>query len=253
MKRLKITVIFIFLLSFISIGENEFKNIAENTRIIQDNVVELVTKQNITFRDSKWPEDVDKNKVSREEIPSQVIEHCEKWIKEIIKDRWVPQDIIERLRGLRKKQPYEADCLLVRYSKSGTRIQIQEDGAVLGILIDPNSLDKRDDIKQYLIESLYQYFNFPQSLKDRIVISYTIIENEGNAPLYYGIVNCDYDITRKDEWKRRVWWSDTFFWTDGGIIYFSFVEYKENKPKDVTHAKPGSLKRFKTEKPFGKN
>lgn len=242
-------------------AQHEFSKIADDVRIVSEELVAQLRQKGLAYNDLEWPRNISHRKVDLKKVPDVVLEKGIRWISTIIKAEWLPNDVNKRLIAIRKpkpryfavrepNQPHKAyiqqkgsvDYLIVRYKVAGHKIQVQENGIAMSILIDPNEpiRDKRE-IEAFLTDVIYKFLNYPVEKKGTLKFhlqSFTYNKKE----MYIGTVDCDFNREDEQAWFKRIWWNHTYVYTDGKKVYLSLVE-RDGKPLKP-QARPGIPSRF---------
>jgi hypothetical protein len=199
----------------------------------------LVEKE-VVFADSWWPTDL--TPVDAEAIPKPVYVQATKWLRTMIKPQWLPDDPNIWMAGVRKEVPLKADYLVLRYKIGGTRIQIQEDGAGVSLLIDTGAFaDMKPEA--LLTSAIRKFLKYPEDKLNTLKFFLKSFEHDGRR-IYYGSVDCDFDRYDREAHFKRIWYNYTFLWTDGRRVFFSLVEM-DGRPPKRKQARAGIARRFK--------
>jgi hypothetical protein len=267
MKIIKFTVALSVIFGICSLGTASEKTvpkvIAPNVQIVSDKLQLSLKQKGLEYVDSTWPKDIDKIRVDRAKVPEDVMAKTSKWLRTMIRSKYLPHDLNNWLIAIRKPKPGyfvvkreldgvhkvhvkdegSIDYLIMRYEVGGHKLQVQEDGIAMSILIDPNnSIGENQEIEDFVTNIVREFLNYPQ---DKIGSLTFHLKNfkHNQKTIYYGTMDCDFDVHSKDAWDKRIWWNHTYIWTDGKRIYFSLVEM-DGKPRKKTQAKPGIPPRF---------
>jgi hypothetical protein len=215
--------------------------IPTDVQIITEGLRARLVEKDSLFTDSWWPADLPR--VSPEAIPAKVYVHATKWLRTMIKPQWLPDDPNIWMAGVRKKVPLKADYLVLRYQIGGTKIQIQEDGAGVSLLIDTGAFaDMEPDA--FLTSVIRKFLRYPEDKLNTLKFFLKSVEHDGRR-IYYGSVDCDFDRYNREAHFKRIWYNYTFLWTDRRRVFFSLAEMDGQPPKRK-RARPGLPKRFKT-------
>jgi hypothetical protein len=179
--------------------------------------------------------------VSLSVVPPSVVEGAASWIRRIVKERWVPTEIDEKLIAMkdwkrRGRRVYPGrvafgvtvDALMTEYTLGGYNFQIQDDGNHLGILVFPLKPDgAAPSIKEYLTGSIAKFLNVPPPKTGSL--EYTLKHSQlgENIRIHYGTVWCEWDAQRNSSFeasKSQTWWNRMSVCTDGQFIFFSIPE-----------------------------
>ncbi len=197
------------------------------------------------YRIAIWPNAEEmEEKLSLNSIPSNVIEESGKWIREILKSEWIPEDLEDHFIAFRRELPFippkKREYLIIRYEMKGQRIQIFEDGGYISILIDPKAeKDSQTSIAEYVIKNVKEYLNLPEERIASIKSDLKTVEIDGNRTLHFGKVY--FEDRNKD--SKRTWWHWIYVWSNGRLIYFFTVEC-DGQPIEMTQPQPGIPPRF---------
>jgi hypothetical protein len=216
--------------------------IAPEVQLVPKGLAARVGEKEWVFLDAWWPTDADSRKVSADRIPERVLARTTTWLHTMIGSQWLPQDPNAWMTGVQKEKPVEADYLILRYQVDKTRIQIQEDGAGVSILIDTGTFA---DIKAeaFLTSAIRKFLRYPEDKLGTLKFYLKSFEHEGKT-VYYGTVDCDFDRYDTEAYFKRTWYNHTFVWTDGRRAFFSLVE-STGEPPQHKQARPGIPRRFK--------
>ena len=179
-------------------------------------------------------------------VPDEVLDKADIWIRTMIRSKWLPLILKNRFTAIRREKLSGPDYLVFRYIVEGHKIQVQEKGAVIEILIErEDPVSHSEKIENFLTDVIYEFLNYPLGNK-KFIKYYLKNFNYKGETIYYGTVNCDFDLAGDAEmWKNRTWWNHTYLWTDGKRAYFSLVEMN-GKPARVgfMQPQPGYRDRF---------
>ncbi len=248
-------------------GSEPVKPLPPRAQLVTDELQVVLTDKRPEFRDSAWPQDIDKIRVDRSRVPNEVLTTTSRWLTTMIKAKYLPKDPNDWLIPIRKAKPgfhkidkapdgttrrthipeegFD-DYFGARYSVAGNSFQIQEGRGAVHLLIDVNEARLFNaKIEQFVTNALYEFLNYPEGQKGALRFSLDTFQHGGKT-IWFGIVNCDFDIRDSGARARRAWWSHTFMWTDGRRVYFSLVKMS-GEPKDAGRgsAKLGGRPRFK--------
>ena len=176
--------------------------------------------------------------VSLSVVPPSVVDGAASWIRRIVKERWVPTEIDEKLIAMkdwkrRGRRVYPGrvafgvtvDALMTEYTLGGYNFQIQDDGNHLGILVFPLKPDgAAPSIKEYLTGTEYltgsiaKFLNVPPPKTGSL--EYTLKHSQlgENNRIHYGTVWCEWDAQRNSSFeasKSQTWWNRMSVCTDG--------------------------------------
>jgi hypothetical protein len=221
--------------------------LSNNLVVVSEDLNTKLATKAVEFSDSMWPKNLDSNKVDRSEIPDVALGKSNFWIKTIVKQEWLPTEPNDWLIGVRKRAPIEADYMVMRYKIGDDVIQIQENGVALLVLIEKkDQVAESQTIQSFMANAIKQYLNYPPDKIGLLKFYLKEFEHVGKN-IFYGTVDCDFDINSKEAWENRTWWNHTYTWTDGKRIYFSVLEI-DNESEEAKQAKPGIKPRFKSSK-----
>ncbi len=238
-----------------------------NVQIVSDELQIILNEKSLSYKDSMWPRNLDKAKVDKSLVPKKVMLETTKWLKMMIKDKYLPEDPNTWLIPIRKPKPgfYRLekdpngnqkkihieeegfdDYLIMRYSVGQNMFQIQEGGSAIRLLIDVNDLNILNlDTERFITNTIYEFLNYPEDKKNSLKFN---LKNftYNQKTIYFGTINCDYKPSDVVARSKRTWWNQTFVWTDGKRVYFGMVEM-DGKPQGGRggRAKPGITPRFK--------
>src|SRR4030042_1060162 len=245
----------LFLLTLITVAnagssfvKKNFNRIANDVQIVSEELFEQLKQKGGEYRDSNWPKDIDRRKVDLTKISDEVLQMANTWIRTMIKNKWLPRDFNNFMVGIRKEEYHKADYLILRYKVDGYNVQVQENGVAVCILIeDVNAIQKNQKIEDYVTKIVREFLNYPQDKMDSLRFYLKNFKYNGKI-IYYGTMDCDFDVYSRNAWAKRIWGNHTYIWTDGKKIYFSLVEM-DGKPLKKTQAKPGIPPGFNKNKP----
>ena len=178
--------------------------------------------------------------VSLSVVPPSVVEGAASWIRRIVKERWVPTEIDEKLIAMkdwkrRGRRVYPGrvafgvtvDALMTEYTLGGYNFQIQDDGKTLGVLVFPLKPNGEAPSKEeYITDSISKFLKMPPSKLGSL--EYTLKHSQlGENKIYYGTVWCEWDAQRNSSFeasKSQTWWNRMSVCTDGQFIFFSIPE-----------------------------
>jgi len=243
-----ITFLSIYFSPQICLAEERFTAIDDNTQIISEDLQRILTEKGAEYRDSRWPENINEQKVSLDVVPQECLDHTVDWIRTMVKDKWLPDDLKNRMIAIPRKSLSEPDYLIVRYILDGYKIQIQENGIAVMILIETNNItEANESIEDFLTSAIYEFLNYPTDKRDSL--QYRLNNFKYNDTLvYYGQVDCDFDISsvNAEMLRKRIWWNHTYCWTDGKRVYLGMVEM-DGIPytgRKLGSSRPGFRERF---------
>jgi hypothetical protein len=243
------------------------KRLAEDAQLVSDELQVALTDKRAEFRDCGWPRDIEKVKVDRSRVPDEVLRTTSRWLGTMIKSKYLPKDPNNWLIPIRKAKagsylivkgpdgsarkthiPEEGfdDYLVARYSVGVHTFQIQEGRSAVCLLIDVNDASlSSPKVEQFTANVLYEFLNYPEAKRNGLTFNLRSFEHAGQE-IWFGTVDCDFNLRDNGANAKRSWWSHTFMWTDGRRVYFSLVEMS-GQPKEGgrKNAKPGSPPRFK--------
>jgi len=221
-----------------------FAAIENSEQIISEELLGELKAKGAEFKDSAWPENIEWEKVQPADIPDEVLDEAIGWVRTMIKAKWLSPDLVPKwIVGIHKEEYPRADYLIFRYKVAGHRIQVQESGGSVRVLLETGKpVVAGENIEDYVKRTIYDSLNYPEDKKDAFAFNMKSFEHNGTV-VYYGTVNCDFDIRDKEARKKRAWWNHTFFWTDGKRTYFSLVEMDGTPPSGGSPT-PGHHPRF---------
>lgn len=150
-----------------------------------------------------WPSggELARYRVSLSVVPPAVVEGAASWIRRIVKERWVPTEIDEKLIAMkdwkrRGRRVYPGrvafgvivDALMAEYTLRGYNFQIQDDGKTLGVLVFPLKPNGEAPSKEeYITDSISKFLKMPPSKLGSL--EYTLKHSQlGKNKIYYGVV-----------------------------------------------------------------
>jgi len=220
-------------------------------------VKELGVAKGPVYLDAIWPDDalVKNKKVNISTIDPNVVEKSVSWIRTIIKDEWIPQDLDKKLIAIKDWKKLEkrndkgdiisetiGDYLLVEYKIKNYNIQIQENGISIGILILP--IDHNEpllDVENYLNDFIGKFIKFPNQKVSYLKFNIESIKTDEYLKIYYGNVQCEWE-PNINNYQFQTWWNYFSVCTDGHFMFFVIPE-RDGKPFRP-QAKPGIPSRF---------
>ncbi len=244
---------------------SEVKTLPPNVQIVSDEFQSVLTEKRGEFKDSAWPRDLDKIRVDKSRVPDRVTTKASQWLRTMIKGEYLPDDPNTWFIPIQKPKPgfYKVDTdpngavrrthmpeagfddyLIMRYSVDGNAFQIQENGATVRLLIDVNDpgLLKRE-VKQFITGALYEFLNYPAEYRDSLRFDPLESFTYSGRTIWFGVLDCNFDIQDREAHAKRTWWNHTFLWTDGKRLYLSLVEM-DGRPQEP-RAAMGLRPRFK--------
>lgn len=217
--------------------------IAPEVQLVSKDLVGRVGEKDSVFLDAQWPTDADSRKVRTDRIPERALARTTTWLRTMIKVQWLPLDPNAWMTGVQKEKPVEADYLILRYQIEKTKIQIQEDGTGVSILIDTGTFaDMKPEA--FLTSTIRKFLRYPEDRLGTLKFYLKSFEYEGKT-ISYGTVDCDFDRYDTEAFFKRTWYNHTFVWTDGRRAFFSLVE-STGQPPQHKQARPGIPRRFKS-------
>jgi len=265
-RLLLLIVLIIVVGSETSFAVHKFDKISDDVKIVPEDLLPRLGQKGLEFTDSNWPKDIGRRKVDLAKVPDEVLQTAIDWMRIMIRDEWVPDDLKNQIIGIRKPKPGyfivkdsneenkihmqekgTVDYLIVRYKVDGHKIQVQENGIGMSILIDPNdSIYENQEIGNFMTDVIYRFLNYPKDKRGTLKFYLKSFTYE-NKKIYFGTVDCDFDRNDDEAWLRRTWWNHSYVWTDGQKVYINLVEM-DGKPCKATYAKPGYPIRFDEKK-----
>jgi hypothetical protein len=235
-----VVVLFVNAPGMVVTAEEKASSMEPQAQIISKKLLTGLVERRAEFAESWWPADLPR--VRTQDVPQTVYAHATRWLRTMIKSTWLPNDPNAWMVGVRKTEPRAADCLILRYAIEKQRIQIQEDGAGVALLIDTGSFaDVKPDA--FLTSVIRKFLRYPEDKLGALKFYLENFEHEGKT-IYYGTVDCDFDRYDTEAYFKRTWYNHTFVWTDGRRAFFSLVE-STGEPPQHKQARPGIPRRFK--------
>lgn len=218
--------------------------IGDDVQLVSDGLQAAVKLKGLEYADSAWPKNLDTDKVNPDYIPRRVLVENKKWIRLMIKNEYIPKEPNEWLLGVCKPLGgYTADYLVMRYSIGPHRMQIQENGVTVCLLIDVNDPNFwKPRVEDFLSAVVREFLNYPSDKLSKLTFKLNSFAHGGQT-VFYGTMDCDFDFENEQAWEKRTWWNHTYVWTDGKRAYFSLVEM-DGRPVEGNQAKPGPVRRF---------
>ncbi|MBN1359362.1 MAG: hypothetical protein JW993_02165 [Sedimentisphaerales bacterium] len=221
------------------------KRLPEDARLVSDELQAALTERRLEFKDAAWPRDINVVRVDKARVPDAVLASTTRWLRTIIKTKYLPEHPNDWLIPIREPRPgfYKIDTaldgsvrrtlipregfddyLVTRYAVGHQRFQIQENGASVRVVIDvndPNLFSPK--IEQFVSNVLYTFLNYPLEHKDKLRFALSSFEHGGRT-IWFGVLDCNFSIADSEVRATRTWWNHTYMWTDGRRVYFSLVE-----------------------------
>jgi hypothetical protein len=245
-------------------GRAVLKTIAPDVKMVSDTLQSVLDKESIPYKDSSWPEDIEKAKVEMARVPQKVMAETTCWLRTMIKSEYLPREPNEWLIAVRKPKPGyfrvergpegvrkvhigqkgTNDYLIMRYSIDGHKLQIQENGAAVRLLIDVNNPTTfGSNAEEFITNTIYEFLNYPEGQKNSLEF-YLRSLAYNDKTIHFGTVDCNFRRGETEAYSKRIWWNHTGVWTDGKRIYLSLVE-RDGKPIEARQARPGIRPRFR--------
>lgn len=223
--------------------EESFVEIKEDVQIVSDELSMKLKEHGNEYKDAAWPKDINSKKVDLTKVPDEILQSAINWMKTMIKDRYLPKEIKTKwILGVHKEDEPSADYLVLRYKIGGHKIQIQENGIAVCVLIEPNSVSDNPKTEEFVSNTIYEFLNYP---KDKTSLKFYLENFDCNhEKIYFGTVDCAFDKNDKHAWGNRTWWNHTYIWTDGKKLYLALVEMDRDKQRGPKQPKPGITRRF---------
>ncbi len=243
------------------------KALPQDVQIVSDELQAFLTEKGLEYKDSAWPKDLDRIQLDKSRVPDQVVARTTQWLRTMIKSEYLPSDPNDWLIPVRKAKSgyYETrrdpngttrttyvptegtdDYLVMRYSVGANRLQVQEDGSAVHLLIDVNEPRLfSSNVEQFITNVLYEFLNYPVEHKGALKFNLKKSTHAG-VSIWSGTVDCDFDFEDNTAWAKRTWWSHTYLWTDAKRVYFGLVR-ASGKPQSPGqgNARAGSRPRFR--------
>lgn len=164
---------------FVSCVDVVFGGNAEK-KLLSDEAIKLIDilgNEKLVYLDALWPSSslIEDKKIPKSKVSHEVIEKSVYWIKTAVKKEWLPEDLQNRLITLKDFKKWEkrnkqgivfsqwvGDYIIAEYEIRGYKINIQENGQSLSLLVvlpdtTDISLDPQDFIPAGRAE-LLRYF-----------------------------------------------------------------------------------------------
>jgi hypothetical protein len=179
------------------------------------------------------------------EPPAAVLEKAKQWMKRVIKDEWLPEDLADRLFAIKDWTRIERSAMggTVRWSEVGDyvcasyalddhQLMIQEDGVAVSLRVDlPKAKDAAVDVEAFITECIVRFLNVPAGYASQV--HYDLKEDDG---VYHGTALVE------DENAEHWWWRRMRVLTDGQVFFVSALELDGTQPRP--RAKIGFPDRF---------
>jgi hypothetical protein len=235
-----VVVLFVSTPGILATADEKTAPIEPQAQIISKELLTRLVEKRLEFAESWWPTGL--ARVQAQDIPQPVYAHATKWLRTMIKAQWLPNDPNAWMAGVRKGKPRATDCLILRYAIENQKIQVQEDGAGVALLIDTGAFaDMKPDA--FLTSVIRKFLRYPEDKLGTLKFYLKSFEHEGKT-ISYGTVDCDFNRDDTEAYFKRNWYQHTFVWTDGRRAFFSLVEM-DGRPLQPTHPRPGISRRFK--------
>ncbi len=171
-----IVVLFANAASTVLTAEEKASPMEPRAQIISKELLARLVEKRPEFAEAWWPMDLPR--VQTQDIPQPVYAHATKWLRTMIKAQWLPNDPDTWMAGVRKAEPRAADYLILRYGRRNQRIQIQEDGVGLSLLIDTGSFtDVKPEV--FLTSVIRKFLRYPEDKLGTLKFYLKSFEHEG--------------------------------------------------------------------------
>lgn len=148
---------------------------------------------------------------------------AEKWIRTIVKDSWIPDDIHSRLIALDSSDANDYDTICVRYKMMGYYIQIVQTNPEIAITIKP--IERKTLLAEQVIDLFF--------VKSNEIKENTLSQQLEAFPA--GSRGTPRDSSKKPK-VRNQYWGHTYWWTNGES--FAFLIQKFYGGKGVPYGLP---------------
>jgi len=145
---------------------------------------------------------------------------AEKWIRAILKDSWIPDDIHSKLIALDSSDANDYDRICVRYEMKGYYIQIVQINPEIAITIKPTK--PRIFAPSEVIDS---FFTKSTEIKEN-----TLSQPVDAFPS--GSHGKPRDTLKKPEYRNQ-YWGHTYWWTNGESFAFAIKKFYGGKGRPV--------------------
>jgi len=223
----------------------EVRNIPGSGQLYSDAVASAM-KDDARFLFAAWPSEAElAQALDPSVVPHEVREKAVEWVRTILRNDLVPSDLGKRFIALRRRVPYippqEVDYLIARYQIGNYQVQIMEDGATIGILVNPLNIERTSGVEAYIKKAAEKFLNLPPGVSKRVQLRLQTVSLRGGGTLCRGLMQCDY----KPLMKNRAWWNESFVWSDGKLFFYHAIERTGKEPPGLPQARPGIRPRFK--------
>lgn len=225
---------------------DEFKPIAHDRQLFSDWTSSVMHDDDARVGwASMWPGiDGNKDVVTSDRIPDDVRNEAGRWIRATLKSEWVPATWPQNLIGVRN-QYLGADVLVGRYTKGAYDVQLIERVSVLQVLVKPHTEPLRGtapeaDFMALIKGCAAELIRFPEEKLGAVTFTLTQRAKEGDRVLYSGVMNCEYELGRTENWS---WWNHMMVWTDGEVVSLGLAKM-DGQPRG-RQAIASTGKRFK--------
>ncbi len=192
----------------------------------QDRFKEISPSVQLFLKESpanaSWPrlEDIKQKRVADEDVPPGQLEGTVNWIRKKIQDKWLPDDLKERLIPLRRLDG-KNDYFIVRYQVDGWLVQIK-DSTWLYITAKPvDALPDCNDINAFALKAVNSLVTVSSSTKNLKPWRET---KKVGPNIYQGLL--------LPEWQHKSKPLSPIGWTsDGKAVYFPLEKRGGVDPK----------------------
>lgn len=249
-------------------GNGRARVLREGVQLAPAGLHAALAERNSQFLRAAWPEDVNAMRVDASLVPDDVVEEVARWLRTMISSEYLPNDPKRWLIPIRKPKPgfYRViemgpdgpvrkehvpeegfdDYFVMKYGVGGYRFQIQDNASAVLLLVDVNDSNLHSsNARQFITNVLYEVLKYPVQYKDALVFNLRNFEY-GDATVWFGVVDCNFDLRDAEARARRAWWNHTYVWTDGRRAYFSLVKRSGEPPTTgARNPRPGLPRRFR--------
>jgi len=203
-----------------------------------------------------WPKSCLK-KWSPFEIPGSARKEAVAWIKKVLHEDVVPEDITEHLvamrlnfqkkyvgvpGGVQAPPPREIDTIWARYEAKSLRIQVCEHQRGMAVLVEPAGDNHPGPTgwigaAQYILETYRRTFKTPRDALQHLNLYITRSGNDG--AFYCGVMRLDpnKDFERGPE-TRRYWHDLIYVVIDGAKVGFTFLKHEGDPDEAFVNPRP---------------
>ena len=200
------------------------KDFPEDIVFFTEEARKILPKQTIAYYNWPTKERIKNELVTEGNAVNQAKASAVEWIKKVLQDKWIPQDINDHLIALNDYTKGH-DEIRARYMIDDYAIQIIQDTARIFVLlqkIDPNSTAVEEKTKRIqLAADVIRTF-----LKEHKKIVKISCQNEGTQ-LRYGLLEGRPGSVEIEE-MGIYWWGRTYWKTDGQTVILTMLKFDKD-------------------------